>query len=231
MLKVILIDHTPNPETVVATAARLCYSPCDIATLQQKMGPAQVEKLITKLRTVGHLSPFEHASFTFGVEGISRACTHQLVRHRIASFSHQSQRYVPANENYERIVPDSIVDNPEAMALFDDVACRIGAAYEKLVEMGIPTEDARYLLPNAAETKIIFTMNARELLNFISVRTCNRAQWEIRAMAEEMLRLLKAVAPLLFANAGPGCIHGPCPEGDMFCGDLRRGESLFGGAA
>lgn len=227
-MKVVIIEHTPNPETVVATAARLCYSPCDIETLQGKMDEQAVASLLNKLRLIGHLSPFEHASFTFGIEGISRVTTHQLVRHRIASYSQQSQRYVKAAADFERIVPASIAENEEATALFDHLMEEIGWTYKRMVSLlGIPAEDARYILPNATETKIVMTMNARELLNFFAHRTCNRAQWEIRAMAEEILRQVKAIAPLLFASAGPGCIHGPCPEGSMCCGKMRKEASLF----
>lgn len=163
-------------------------------------------------------SPFEHLSFTFGIEGVSRTLTHQLVRHRIASYSQKSQRYVNEKE-FEYITPPSIQANDEALGCYEAVMKMLNNAYGKLVDLGIPKEDARYVLPNACETKIIVTMNARSLFNFFNHRCCMRAQWEIRQMAYQMLKLVKEVAPETFKKAGASCdTLGYCVEGNMSCG-------------
>lgn len=228
-MKVALLQHTPEPELTIALAARLCYSSADIEALKEKLSGADVKKFLDKIMSLGHQSVLEHASFTFGVDGISRVTSHQLVRHRVASFSQQSQRYVSHKERFAVVTPDSIAGNPEHLKLFEAQVAAVHAAYAALVEAGVPAEDARYLLPNATETKIIITMNARELLHFFAVRCCERAQWEIRAMAIEMLRLVKPVAPTVFEKAGPGCLGGPCPEGAMCCGRMAEVREYFRG--
>ena len=167
----------------------------------------------------GHFSTLEHASYTFAVDGVSRALTHQLVRHRIASFNQQSQRYVKFTNGLATVKPESIAADEETNAVFDEAIEAAIAAYEKLLAAGVPAEDARYLLPNAAETKIVITMNVRELLHFFSLRCCNRAQWEIRDMAHRMLELALPTAPFIFMDAGAPCIRGNCPEGKMTCGN------------
>lgn len=222
MLKVRLIQQTPDPERTVAAAARLCYSPSGVDEILEKLGPEGVERFLSRIRGLGHLSPFEHASFTFGVEGVSRICLNQVVRHRIASYSQQSQRYVRESQ-FDYVIPPSIEGNSEARAIFEEQMGTIQAAYNRLVALGIHQEDARYLLPGGCESKIVITMNARELLHFFELRTCQRAQWEIRRMAQEMLRLVKKAAPGLFADAGAPCIHrGICREGDLSCGLIHR---------
>lgn len=222
MLKVKLLDYTPEPERVVAMAARLCYSAAGAEELSERLSEEQVQKLVRKMVKLGHGSTLEHASFTFGIEGVSRVLTHQLVRHRIASYDQQSQRYVAAH-GFRYITPPSIAENPEAKARFDQVIADIRAAYDELKEMGVPQEDARYLLANATETKILVTMNARTLMHFFNLRCCYRAQWEIREMAYKMLEEVKQVAPTLFHNAGASCVNtGRCPEGDMTCGRLAE---------
>jgi len=226
-MKVALLQYTPEPERTVALAARLCYSPADIDELQKKISASDIRNFLEKIMSLGHQSVLEHASFTFGVEGISRVTTHQLVRHRIASFSQQSQRYVSHADRFEAIVPVTIAERPEALARFEAQLAAAHQAYADLVEAGIPAEDARYLLPNATATKILVTMNARELLHFFELRCCERAQWEIRAMAVEMLRLVKPVAPVIFSTAGPGCLSGPCPEGAMTCGKMQDVRKRF----
>jgi len=226
-MNVTLIEHTPNPEHTVAFAARLCYSPVSIDKLREKMATSDIESFLDKIMSLGHHSVLEHASFTFGIEGISRATTHQMVRHRIASFSQQSQRYVPQGEEFTSIMPDTIAENPEARKIFIFMSETFQKAYTQLIEMGIPAEDARYILPNATETKIIMTMNARELLHFFSLRCCQRAQWEIREMSVEILRLAKKVAPIIFRQAGPGCVGGPCPEGKMCCGQMEEVREFY----
>lgn len=226
-MNVTLIEHTPNPEQTVALAARLCYSPISINDLRAKLESADIEQFLDKIMSLGHHSVLEHASFTFGIEGVSRVTTHQLVRHRIASFSQQSQRYVSHKDQFTSIMPDTIAENPDARQIFAFMSETVHKAYAQLVDMGIPPEDARYILPNATESKIIMTMNARELLHFFSLRCCQRAQWEIREMAVEMLRLAKKAAPVIFREAGPGCVGGPCPEGQFCCGQTVDVREFF----
>lgn len=226
-MNVTLIEHTPNPEVTVALAARLCYSPSAISELRHKLEATDIEKFLNKIMALGHYSVLEHISFTFGMEGISRVTTHQLVRHRIASFSQQSQRYVSHKDEFTSIMPDSIAENADARQIFAFMSETVHKAYAQLVDMGIPPEDARYILPNATETKIIMTMNARELLHFFALRCCQRAQWEIREMSIEMLRLVKKVAPVVFREAGPGCVGGPCPEGQFCCGQTTEVRGFF----
>jgi thymidylate synthase (FAD) len=232
-LKVILVSHTPDPEKAISAAARLCYSPADIEQVISDAGKDNQSAFLEKLIAVGHLSPVEHASFTFAVEGISRACSHQLVRHRLASYSQQSQRYVGEEEGFAYVIPPAIMEDKELRAHFTGLMEEAGRSYkfivERLREKGCSIEsareDARFVLPNAAETKIIITMNARELLHFFSIRLCNRAQWEIREMAYLMLKLARPLAPALFHNGGPPCLKGKCPEGSRTCGktdEVRR---------
>ncbi|HWQ60886.1 MAG TPA: FAD-dependent thymidylate synthase, partial [Negativicutes bacterium] len=214
------ICHTPDPERTVAMSARLCYSAVGAEQLVEKMSAEQVAKLVDKIVEMGHLSTFEHASFTFAVEGVSRVLTHQLVRHRIASYSQQSQRYVKEHD-FEYIVPPTVAANPQAAAKFASLMDRIRATYDELTALGVHQEDARYVLANATETKIVVTMNARSLLHFFELRCCTRAQWEIRRLAEAMLAEVRKVAPHLFGKAGPTCVtQGVCGEGDLSCGRL-----------
>jgi len=227
--KVTLVQHTAEPEELIAAAARLCYAEHTDAILEQD--PDGAGKFVAMLKKRGHLSPIEHASFTFLVEGVSRAMTHQLVRHRLASYSQRSQRYVRHAE-FDYIVPPRLagktvdVDGQaiDAVEYFRETMEMIADRYRKLNEaLGAPgqesNQDARYVLPNACETKIFITMNARELLHFFAERLCLRAQWEIRGVAEQMLAQVKKAAPSIFDGAGPKCIRaGRCPEGKMTCG-------------
>ena len=223
-LHVALIRHTLSPEEIVALGARLCYSRATIDDLTQRVSAKDQSDFVQKIMGMGHDSVLEHASFTFGVEGVSRVLLAQLTRHRLASFSVQSQRYVSYEQGFGYIVP------PKIAALGQDAAeeyarqmdqmhqwyCqwqeRLGAAGES------SNEDARFVLPGACETRLMMTMNVRELRHFLSLRMCSRAQWEIRALATEMHRLCMEVAPALFADAGPGCLRGACPEGAKSCG-------------
>ncbi|MCX7970305.1 MAG: FAD-dependent thymidylate synthase [Negativicutes bacterium] len=217
-MKVSLITFTEQPELTVARAARLCYSAVGIDQLSRQMSVEDCHKLLGKIIDLGHWSALEHASFTFAVEGVSRALSHQLVRHRLASYSQQSQRYVAADQPTV-VVPPTIEAQPEALVVFRQLVEAAASAYRKLTELGIPREDARYVLPNAAETKLVMTMNARELRHFFRLRCCRRAQWEIRHLAETILGLVQAVAPRLFAGAGAECqTTGFCPEGELSCG-------------
>lgn len=235
-LKVILLRHSPNPEETIAMAAKLCYSPADITSLKDKIETKDQKAFVEKLVKMGHMSPIEHASFTFAVEGISRACSHQLVRHRLASYSQQSQRYVSEESGFDYIIPPLVKEDKELKNIFISFMEQAQEAYNSMVrklnEKGIKGEsanqDARFILPNAAETKIMVTMNARELLHFFRQRCCNRAQWEIRQMAEEMLKLVKKAAPTIFHKAGPGCLYSACPEGDYACGKIKEVRKKYG---
>ena len=230
-LHVALIRHTLSPEEIVALGARLCYSRATIDDLTQRVSAKDQSDFVQKIMGMGHDSVLEHASFTFGVEGVSRVLLAQLTRHRLASFSVQSQRYVSYEHGFGYIVPPKIAALGQEAA--DEYArqmdqmhqwyCqwqeRLGAAGES------SNEDARFVLPGACETRLMMTMNVRELRHFLSLRMCSRAQWEIRALATEMHRLCMEVAPALFADAGPGCLRGACPEGAKSCGraaDIRK---------
>lgn len=218
-MNVELLYHTPDPERAIATAARLCYAPVGAAELMETLTEERIRSVLSTIMESGHYSTLEHASYTFAVDGVSRALTHQLVRHRIASFNQQSQRYVKVKDGLNVITPYTVADNPEALAAFEASIAACEAAYETMLACGIPAEDARYILPNAAETKIVITMNVRELLHFFELRCCNRAQWEIRQMALAMVELARPTAPFIFADAGAPCVHGSCPEGKMTCGN------------
>lgn len=249
-MKVILISHTPEPEKTVACAAKLCYANSNIGDLYEGLTDEKVASFVEMLATIGHESPIEHVSFTFGVEGISRTCSHQLVRHRIASYSQQSQRYVNM-DNFSYIIPPEIAKDGDSKKLFIDSMNSSLENYNKLARTltnkyfdtnilaGLDEktarnnaekkaiEDARFVLPNACETKIIVTMNARTLINFFHHRCCNRAQWEIKAVADEMLRLVSEIAPSLFSGAGASCYKKPCPEGSMSCGQAKYMRDFY----
>lgn len=216
-----LIAWTPHPERTVAAAARLCYSSASASEIARAIPPEKTKAFIKKLVEMGHQSPLEHVSFTFAVDGVSRALSHQLVRHRIASYSQKSQRYVDEKE-FAWIIPPSIKKNPAAKELFEAQIESIRQCYAELCA-AVPREDARYILPNACETKLVVTMNARSLLHFFRVRCCRRAQWEIQRLAGMMLTEVRKVAPELFKIAGPPCItEKVCSEGEMSCGRLQQ---------
>ena len=224
---VTLIAHTNDPEKTIAAAAKLCYSDAHIETLLDGLTPEKTAAFLQKLNDFGHASPIEHASFTFGIEGVSRTFL--------------AQGYVRL-EDFRYVIPPEIEADPAAKAAFIDAMNADAKHYLELVkaleekhthtlmEQGMPektarakaskmaNEDARFVLPNACETKMVMTMNCRSLNNFFNLRCCNRAQWEIRAVADEMLRLVYPLAPHVFAAAGPRCLAGPCPEGGMCCG-------------
>jgi thymidylate synthase (FAD) len=238
-MNVTLLAHTPNPERLVAAAARLCYSADDVATIMGEMCDSDVEKQIKLLQSIGHESPIEHVSFTFAIEGVSRSLLSQITRHRLASFSVRSQRYVSMS-GIKHVTPGEIKSDALIESLYDafmkasnDIYNQISDMLQmKYIENGMDEksaekkaiEDARFVLPNAACTSMIVTMNARELLHFFRLRTCNRSQWEIRAVADKMLAECYKVAPTIFANAGCGCCSGSCPEGRMSCGNPRKAE-------
>lgn len=183
---------TPDPELVIAKSARVCY-----ASEPKKEGDES--RLIGKLRDLGHMSVFEHALATFLIEGVSRSLTHQLVRHRLASYSQQSQRYV--NEKaFEYITPPTMEGDSNAKHIFDEAMDMSRKSYAKLIDAGIPKEDARFVLPNACSTRIVVSMNFRELRHFIKLRADAKSQWEIRELAKRMLEILKEKAPNAFAD-------------------------------
>lgn len=227
-LNVKLLETTQNAIAVIYSACRQCYShkfAGDIFEEGGKEKNKQVE-FIKKIVESGHESPLEHAKFTFAIEGVSRALTHQLVRHRIASFSQQSQRYVK-NTELDYIIPPSIETDKILKKEFIKITSEIQASYNKILKRfskkgkvgEAANEDARFVLPQAVETKIVVTMNCRELLHFFKQRCCGRAQWEIRGLAEEMLKICRSYLPAIFAEAGAKCTSlGYCPEGKFSCG-------------
>ena len=237
-MKVKILTHTPNLEDVITSAGKLCYSKVGVDEISKKSTKEDTERFVKMLSDMGHHSPLEHVSFTFAVEGVSRALTHQLVRHRIASYSQQSQRYVNLDKTFEYITPSEILNDDELKYGFDHIMNVLHNAYivtsenlkVKYLEKGMnerdaskkAIEDARYLLPNACETKIVVTMNARTLLHFFEKRCCSRAQWEIREMANKMLKLCNEISPTLFSLAGPTCKKGYCNEGNMSCNPKYR---------
>jgi len=218
-MKVKLIAYTPDPELVVAASASTSFKAKGPSHSFEKYSKVEerekVKKIIRELLKHNHLSPIEHVSFTFALEGVSRSLTHQLVRHRIASYTQQSQRYVKVDTSEDWFVIPKTYEG-EQRKKFVERMKQIAKWYEEDLKAGIPAEDARFLLPNATKTNIVVTMNARELYHFFNLRCCNRAQWELREVATEMLRQVKKVAPTLFEKAGPSCVTlGFCPEGDL----------------
>ncbi|SHK14033.1 FAD-dependent thymidylate synthase [Paramaledivibacter caminithermalis] len=250
-LKVNLLRYTPDAEKLIASAAKLCYSPVGVDKIEDKLTDENTNKFLDMLMSMGHESPIEHVSFTFAVEGVSRVLTHQLVRHRIGcSYSQQSQRYVKLDQ-FEYIIPPAIECIPKAKEKFINAMEEDQKTYNELTNILFEShydtyiedgcshkeakrlaekkaiEDARYIFPNACETKIVFTMNARALFNFFKHRCCNRAQWEIRELATEMLKQVKSIAPTLFKYSGPNCLNNPCPEGNMTCGKIKEVREKF----
>ncbi len=225
MIRVKLLAHTPNPDAVVYYATKLTYTtdePLQMwdEILTHKDEPKykrRMKKLIHTVLKRGHHSVLEHANFTFIVDGCSRVCTHQLVRHRIASYSQRSHRYTEINDEAFQ-VPPTIANSEEAIALYREHIGKSVDIYHKLIDMGIPREDARFLIPQAVASPIMVTMNARELIHFFGLRLCTHAQWEIRQAAALMLNEVKRVAPIIFDGVGPRCVMlGYCPEGDEEC--------------
>ncbi len=240
-MNVILLAHTPSPVELVALAAKNCYSNSTAGELRDGMTPEKAREFVEMLASLGHESPIEHASYTFAIEGVSRSLLAQITRHRLASYSVKSQRYV-SEKDFEYVTPPAIAAVPEAAEEFERAMADDRASYKKLSNILYKKycseleaegkldkasksaarkragEDARYVLPNACTTQIVMTMNARSLKNFFSQRMCNRAQWEIRELAARMRELVMEVSPELFRDSGPACLRGPCPEGKMSCG-------------
>lgn len=252
MAKVYLLAHTPHPEHTVASAAKLCYSSSNISTLSDNLTDEKAASFVEMLGEIGHESPIEHASFTFGIEGVSRSLLAQITRHRMASFSVKSQRYVREGA-FEYVTPPEIAAEPEALKLYEEIMAEDQKRYDRIAEIlkekhkkefieagkdektadrlaeKKAIEDARFVLPNSCETQMVMTMNARSLHNFFRHRCCARAQWEIQEIANQMLALVSEVAPNLFKNAGPACLSGPCPEGKMSCGRAKEIKEYYKG--
>ncbi len=225
-MKVALVRHTLSPEEVVALGARLCYSRARVDDLLERVSTRDQTDFVNRIMGMGHDSVLEHASFTFGIEGVSRVLLAQITRHRLASFSVQSQRYVSYEDGFGYIMPPKIAAlGEDAQAEFArqmDTMHRWYTQWQERLGTGEGgNEDARFVLPGACETRMMVTMNVRELRHFFSLRMCSRAQWEIRELATRMHALCMEVAPALFANAGPGCLRGACPEGEKSCGKAR----------
>ncbi len=249
-MKVKILTHTPEPERTIAAAAKLCYSPVGVDEIFDVMTDEKAQSFVNMLMGLGHESPFEHVTFTFAIEGVSRSLLAQITRHRIASFSVQSQRYVNKGD-FDYIIPPEIEAVPEAKELFIKAMEDDRETYNKLsailkekhtkdnIALGMnekdaayaagkkANEDARYVLSNACDTRIVMTMNIRSLYNFFSLRCCNRAQWEIRELACEMLRLVREISPTLFKDAGPSCLRGKCAEGAYSCGKMAEVRASF----
>ena len=250
MAKVTLIAHTPDPERLIAASAKLCYSPASISDLMDGLDEEKTTSFLNMLSDFGHQSPIEHISFTFGIEEVSRTLLAQITRHRIASFSVQSQRYVKEKQ-FSFVTPPEIAADEQASALYQQAMKSAHDSYLQLADIlqqkhyrqmvgqGMDEkkaksaaekkaiEDARFVLPNACETKMVVTMNARSLQNFFHLRCCSRAQWEIRELAEKMFELVYPVAPHIFAKSGPACVSGPCPEGKMCCGKTAEVRAKY----
>ena len=227
-----LLACTPNPEALIYAAFRQCYHKGFVGDMWPRLlagevDPDKQQAFIEDILRSGHTSPIEHVQLTFAIEGVSRALTHQLVRHRIASYSQQSQRYVDGSD-FDYILPPVIAANAEARQRFEGCMHEIGESYREIREILLKagrsateaSEDARFVLPQAAETRIVVSMNCRSLLHFFEERCCARAQWEIRIMAAKMLKLAQNAVPVIFAKAGAKCERlGYCPEGERFtCG-------------
>ena len=209
MAKVFLLAHTPSPEKTVAAAAKLCYSSSDIEGLNDSLTDEKAAAFVEMLSEIGHESPIEHASFTFGIEGVSRSLLAQITRHRMASFSVKSQRYVREG-SFGYVTPPEIAAEPEAKKLYDEIMAEDQKKYDRIAAI--------------LKEKHI---NARSLKNFFRIRCCNRAQWEIRDVADQMLALVSKAAPELFKNAGPACLNGACSEGKMSCGKAAQVREHF----
>lgn len=244
-MKVKLIAYTNDAEKIISAAAKTCYSSDAPDTILENLDDEKAEKFIDMLMGLGHTSTIEHVSFTFSIEGVSRSLLAQLTRHRMASYSVRSQRYV-SEKGFEFVVPPAIAQNEMAKEIYlkamkDDVDtynkladALFVDAFSELLSEGMDEkkakpiatkkaiEDARYVLPNACETNLVATFNARSLYNFFDLRCCERAQWEIRDLALEMFKLVSEVAPTLFKKAGPSCVHGACSEGKMTCGNAKE---------
>lgn len=215
MMDVELISYTKDADRLCGAVARSCYSEYDTVTLLKSA--KSYDKTLASIIESGHHSVIEHAVFTFAISGISRVTSHQLVRHRMASYTQQSQRYVKM-DSMDTVLPDSIACDEKLRNSVYTCEDIMQDTVNELRNAGIPEEDIRYIYPGSMSTNIVVTMNARSLWNFFSLRCCTRSQWEIRELADRMLTLCKDVAPLIFKHAGKPCVRGRCPEGANSCG-------------
>ena len=214
-VRVTLLEKSPDPTAMTATAARTCYSANTPDAIVQRWRdrPDDMTRTVDRVRQAGHHSTLEHNIYVFGITGLSRAATHQLVRHRHLQFDQQSQRYLAfKNGEFPFVKPRRISSLPALSERFDLLMQSIGAAYQALLDSGIPSEDARFVLPNAAASHLVVSGNVRAWYEFLTLRTCNMAQWEIREMAFQVLRILKRQDPVLFKDAGATCVRGFCNE-------------------
>lgn len=220
-MQVRLVKHTPDPELTIAAAARLCYSNVSAGEILQRLGKPATERLLRQVISSGHHSTLEHASFTFAIDGISRATSHQLVRHRLASYSQQSQRWVTFTAP-EYVTPPSVAGRPELGEAYEQAMRAAFDLYGRLRDAGVPAEDARYVLPNATCTRLVMTMNARELIHVASIRLCQRAQWEIVQLFELVKQEVSQVAPIIGEHLRPKCeTAGYCDETES-CGRMPK---------
>ena len=221
-LKVELLSHSADPEGIVVAAIRQCYSSVGAKELKEKTSDEVKKRLIRQVIDSGHMSTLEHASFTFAIDGVSRVTEIHLIRHRIASFSIQSGRYVKRGDAAYKIPPKIKALKETNKELYKKYLKHLDNAqelYNELTEAKIKAEDARFCQPQSVQVKIVMTMNARELLHFFKLRTCVRAQWEVQEIARQMMALVKKKAPIIFKNAGPSCISEKlCDQGDLSCG-------------
>jgi len=252
-MRVKLVQYTPDCEKLIASGAKLCYSNAGIDAISENLDREGTEKFLNMLLSMGHESPVEHATFTFAVEGVSRSLLAQLTRHRIASYTVKSQRYVKEGQ-FEYVTPPEIENDENAKRIYVQTMEMEQKAYNELTDIlskkhyntfisegydekkaesmaeKKAIEDARYVLPNSCATTLMMTFNARSLYNFFEHRCCERAQWEIREMANIMLKLVKEVAPVLFKKSGPPCLKGGCPEGKMSCGKMQEKRNEYLGS-
>jgi len=216
-VKVTLLEKSPSPTAMTATAARTCYSANspDAIVERWRTKPDDMVKTVDRVRAAGHHSTLEHNIYVFGVTGLSRAATHQLVRHRHLQFDQQSQRYLAFKEaQFPYVKPARVSSLPAVSAQFDNLMAEVGRVYRAMMDAGIPSEDARFVLPNATASQLVVSGNARAWYEFLTLRTCNMAQWEIREMSFQVLRILKREDPVLFKDAGATCVRGYCHEPD-----------------
>lgn len=228
-MKVNLMQYTPEADELAFFSARRCYSGKSYDDLESEVYNKDKEDMsifLQEMVAIGHHSIFEHASFTFHIEGASRITEQQLTRHRLASYSIQSSRYT-SRGNFQTVIPDTVIESDEAESYKKGINA-VNSLYDSLIEAGVSREDARYFLPQGMATNMVVTMNARQLLHFFKLRLCRRSQWEIQDLANQMYKLAYSVAPAIFENAGPSCVIGSCDEGSMSCGEPLSKEELRG---
>lgn len=224
-LHVELLSYTPDPANLIGLAGRMCYSDAGIEGIKEKINREEQNGFIEKIIKLGSKSILDHINFTFAVEGISKRLSRQLATYKLTSLSQKPEKYIKADNGFKYIIPESLANKPEKLTLFTELMQDISDLFVKLVKKGVSEEDACYILPDACETKLILTMSAGELIPFFEVNCCNNAPWEIKSLADLMIQECIKTVPAIFKFTGPGCLFGPCPEGDETCGDeeeMRR---------